>query len=85
MSEYQLTLPDRKKAIAALGDLGAELSESFVGDLLEALWTSHESGALPDDIVVVLRDWLARSAFDASPVFNARLARARRNGSSSTT
>ncbi len=85
MSDYQLTLPDRKKAIAALADLDGELSEAFVGELLDALWTTYENGALPDDVVVVLRDWLARAAFNASPVFHERLAQARGNGSSPTT
>jgi hypothetical protein len=77
MAEYKLRLPDRKPAVAALSRLDGELGEAFAEELLHALWDCHEAGNLPDEVVLVMRDWLARASLNASPEFHDRLAKAR--------
>lgn len=75
--EFVMRLPALGPSKELLAKLDHDERGKFQSDLLEALWDAHEASALPQPIVELLRDWIARSHFGSDPVTQQRLAEVR--------
>ena len=81
MTEYSMRLPSRKASAELFAKLDQQARDEFRGELLDALWDAHEAGDLPEQVVLLLRDWTARAHFADSPVARERLAEVKGYGS----
>lgn len=77
MADFSMSLPARKAAMSLLARLDPATRDEFTTELLEALWDAHEEDRLPENVLMLLREWTARAHFLDSPVARQRVHDAR--------